>query len=68
MAKVRAVKDGSTLVAFVRSPNEAQAIRHYLRTRFSAPIATQDDLLMHRDIEVQDSQIDPNPLDPTGAA
>ncbi len=59
MAKIRAVKERGVIVALVRAPNEAQAIRYYTRTLFTAAIATQDELVAHRDMPIEDAQIEP---------
>lgn len=67
--RIRIVLDNGVAIALVRAPNEAQALRYSLRKRFTAPIATQDQLIEFGNVlKVEDSAIDPNPIDPSGAA
>jgi hypothetical protein len=60
--KVRVVFDNGQAVALVRAVSEAQAIAHYLRDRFEAPIADQDHMLQYAGkFAVSDATVDPEP-------
>jgi hypothetical protein len=66
--KVRVVFDNGQAVALVRAVSEAQAITHYLRDRFEAPIADQDHMLQYAGkFAVSDATVDPAPELPLDA-
>ncbi len=60
--KIRAVKQGAEIIALIRAPNEAQALRIWCaRAGMVAPIATQDDIVNNRALDVIDGAPDPQP-------